>query len=56
MGCKVTYIPLGELAKFESGGTPSKKERLCHNIKLIFRAYELLHIDIHLFLSKRSLP
>lgn len=26
MGCKVTYIPLGELAKFESGGTPSKKE------------------------------
>lgn len=29
--------------------------RLCHNIKLIFRAYELLHIDIHLFLSKRSL-
>lgn len=29
--------------------------RLCHNIKLIFRAYKLLHIDIHLFLSKRSL-
>lgn len=27
MGCKVTYIPLGELAKFESGGTPSKKEK-----------------------------
>lgn len=26
MGCKVTYIPLGELATFESGGTPSKKE------------------------------
>ena len=26
MGCKVTYIPLGELAKFESRGTPSKKE------------------------------
>lgn len=26
MGCKATYIPLGELAKFESGGTPSKKE------------------------------
>lgn len=26
MGCKVTYVPLGELAEFESGGTPRKKE------------------------------
>lgn len=25
MGCKVSYVPLGELAEFESGGTPSKK-------------------------------
>lgn len=26
MGCKVTYVPLGELAEFESGGTPRKNE------------------------------
>ena len=25
MGCRVSYVPLGELAEFESGGTPSKK-------------------------------
>lgn len=25
MGCKVSYVPLGELAELESGGTPSKK-------------------------------
>ena len=26
MGCKVAYVPLGDLAEFESGGTPSKKD------------------------------
>ncbi len=25
MGCSVAHVPLGELAEFESGGTPSKK-------------------------------
>lgn len=25
MGCRASYVPLGEIAKFESGGTPSKK-------------------------------
>lgn len=25
MGCRVSYVPLGDLAEFESGGTPSKK-------------------------------
>ena len=25
MSCKVSYVPLGEIAEFESGGTPSKK-------------------------------
>ena len=27
MGCRVSYVPLGELAEFESGGTPSKKTK-----------------------------
>ena len=43
------------VAKAAASGLFRYLQRLCHNIKLIFRAYELLHIDIHLFLSKRSL-
>ena len=27
MGCRASYVPLGEIAKFESGGTPSKKNK-----------------------------
>lgn len=31
MGCEVKWIPLGDLATFESGGTPSKKTQIYWN-------------------------